>query len=106
MRDELLDVLACPACGGRLVAAATTLSCAACAAVYATRAGIPDLRLPGDERSDAVREFYAVAPFPGYPPRFSLSALRAPVAASSPAPSTPRSPATRACSRSAAAPAR
>ena len=76
MRQELLDVLACPACGGPLVAGAT-LSCAACAAVYTTRGGIPDLRLPGDERSDAVREFYAVAPFPGYPQRFSLSALRA-----------------------------
>src|SRR5262249_38992297 len=38
--------------------------------------GIPDLRRPGDARSEAVRDFYAVAPFPGYPPRLTLGQLR------------------------------
>jgi SAM-dependent methyltransferase len=35
------------------------------------------LRISADERTDAVRHFYERAPFPGYPPRDSLSALRA-----------------------------
>jgi SAM-dependent methyltransferase len=30
-----------------------------------------------DSRTDAVRRFYSAAPFPGYPPRDSLQALRA-----------------------------
>ena len=30
-----------------------------------------------DPRTEAVRRFYEVAPFPGYPPRDSLQALRA-----------------------------
>ena len=77
MPPELLELLACPACHGALAAAATGLVCAACAAVYPAPDGIPDLRVAGDERSDAVRDFYAVAPFPGYPPRLSLSQLRA-----------------------------
>jgi 2-polyprenyl-3-methyl-5-hydroxy-6-metoxy-1,4-benzoquinol methylase len=44
---------------------------------YAAPGGIPDLRVPLDARTEAVREFYAGAPFPGYPPRDSLQALRA-----------------------------
>jgi SAM-dependent methyltransferase len=39
--------------------------------------GIPNLRLPSDERTDRVRRFYDRAPFPGYPPRDSLQALHA-----------------------------
>ena len=39
--------------------------------------GIPALRLPGDQRTDAVRRFYERAPFPGYPPHDSLEPLRA-----------------------------
>jgi SAM-dependent methyltransferase len=39
--------------------------------------GIPDLRLPGDRRTEDVRRFYEQAPFPGYPRRDSLHALRA-----------------------------
>lgn len=38
--------------------------------------GIPNLRIGGDERTEAVRRFYDRAPFPGYPPRDSLHALR------------------------------
>jgi 2-polyprenyl-3-methyl-5-hydroxy-6-metoxy-1,4-benzoquinol methylase len=68
------ELLACPACGGRLA----RLSCAACAVSYDEPEGIPDLRLRSrDERTEAVRAFYLQAPFPGYPPRDSLSSLRA-----------------------------
>jgi SAM-dependent methyltransferase len=38
---------------------------------------IPNLRLPGDTRTEVVRGFYERAPFPDYPPRASLSWLRA-----------------------------
>jgi SAM-dependent methyltransferase len=66
-------VLACPRCAGAL----TRLRCAPCGVQYAAPDGIPNLRLPADTRTETVREFYARAPFPGYPPRDSLSALRA-----------------------------
>jgi SAM-dependent methyltransferase len=72
-----LDLLACPACRGALAAGETGLRCPACAAVYPAPDGIPDLRVAGDARSEVVRAFYAVAPFPGYPPRMTLSGLRA-----------------------------
>jgi len=39
--------------------------------------GIPNLKLPGDTRSEVVRHFYERAPFPDYPPGASLSWLRA-----------------------------
>jgi SAM-dependent methyltransferase len=67
-------LLACPACGGRLTA---DLACSNCGASFDAPDGIPNLRLPGDARTDAVRRFYDAAPFPGYPPRESLHALRA-----------------------------
>lgn len=38
---------------------------------------IPDLRLPGDRRTDVVRRFYERAPFPDYPSNASLCWLRA-----------------------------
>jgi SAM-dependent methyltransferase len=69
-----LELLACPACRGPLGAG---LTCPACALTYPADDGIPDLRRPGDARSEAVRAFYAVAPFPGYPPRLTLGQLRA-----------------------------
>ena len=69
-----LELLACPACRGPL---APGPRCARCATVYPAPDGIPDLRLAGDPRSDAVRDFYAVAPFPGYPPRLTIGQLRA-----------------------------
>lgn len=66
--------LACPACGGPLA----DLRCLACGVLYEEREGVIDLRLRDlDARTEAVREFYLRAPFPGYPPRDSLSALRA-----------------------------
>jgi SAM-dependent methyltransferase len=67
-------LLACPSCGGRLRA---PLACATCGAVYSASAGLYHLRRAGDQRTEVVRRFYTEAPFPGYPPRFNLSALRA-----------------------------
>jgi SAM-dependent methyltransferase len=71
---EVLDLLACPACAGALSAEG---ACRGCGARYQSPSGILDLRLAADARTDVVRGFYEVAPFPGYPPRDSLMALRA-----------------------------
>src|SRR5262249_23015282 len=77
---HLLDLLmtelyACPACQGPLL---PTLRCAACAVSYRVVDGIPDRRVrAADDRTETVRDFYTVAPSPGYPPRLSLSMLRA-----------------------------
>src|SRR5579859_6842961 len=70
----LRSLLACPACGGTLDA---RWRCGNCGAQYDASSGVPALRLPGDERTDRVRAFYTEAPFPGYPPRASLTWLRA-----------------------------
>ena len=67
------ELLACPRCAGDL----RNLRCVGCGAQYAAPGGIPALRVEADARTESVREFYARAPFPGYPPRDSLSALRA-----------------------------
>jgi 2-polyprenyl-3-methyl-5-hydroxy-6-metoxy-1,4-benzoquinol methylase len=67
------DLLACPRCGGPL----RELRCEACPAQYDAPGGIPDLRLPGDTRTEQVRRFYLAAPFPGYAPEESYSGLRA-----------------------------
>jgi 2-polyprenyl-3-methyl-5-hydroxy-6-metoxy-1,4-benzoquinol methylase len=66
------ELLACPSCGGSL---SEDLSCA-CGLRFTAPEGIPDLRLPGDSRTEAVRRFYDRAPFPGYPPNDSLQGLR------------------------------
>lgn len=65
--------LACPRCAAPLHA----LRCPSCGTQYPAPGGIPALRLAADARTEVVREFYACAPFPGYPPRDSLQALRA-----------------------------
>jgi SAM-dependent methyltransferase len=72
--DAIRELLACPACAGRLAA---DWSCCGCGTRYGVLDGIPALRLPSDARTDAVRRFYEHAPFPGYPPHDSLQALRA-----------------------------
>jgi SAM-dependent methyltransferase len=72
--DAIRELLACPACAGTL---AVDWSCCGCGARFEVLDGIPALRLPSDERTDAVRRFYERAPFPGYPPHDSLQALRA-----------------------------
>jgi len=76
--DRFYDMLACPACSGKLGA---NLACGGCGAMFEAPDGIPDLRLaggaPSEESTDAVRRFYEAVPFPGYPPRDSLHTLRA-----------------------------
>jgi len=72
--DDFRELLACPACAGALAA---DWSCAGCGACFETPDGIPNLRVPGDRRTDAVRRFYERVPFPGYAPRDSLQALHA-----------------------------
>ena len=72
--DAVRALLACPACGGAL---STEWICVDCAARFGAADGVPDLRLAFDDRTEAVRAFYTAAPFPGYPPRDSLHALRA-----------------------------
>lgn len=69
-----LELLACPVCGGELT---PDWSCSNCGTRYDAADGIPNLRLPGDERIEIVRRFYEQAPFPNYPPRDDLSWLRA-----------------------------
>lgn len=71
--DAFAGLIACPACGRGLRA----LACPGCAATYADDGGILRLRAPADARTEAVRAFYEVAPFPGYPPRDDLAWLRA-----------------------------
>ena len=72
--DAHLELLACPACAGSLLA---NLSCRVCGARYEAPDGVPNLRLSSDTRTETVRRFYEDAPFPDYPPRDSLSWLRA-----------------------------
>jgi SAM-dependent methyltransferase len=72
--DDFRALLVCPACGGSLTA---DWACRGCDVVYEAPDGIPNLRLPGDERTDAVRRFYERAPFPGYAPHDSLQTLHA-----------------------------
>jgi SAM-dependent methyltransferase len=73
MDGGFTDLLACPVCGGGLTPA---FDCTGCGAHYSAHEGIPDFRLDLDTVSDSVRRFYEVAPFPGYPPHDSLTALR------------------------------
>src|SRR6266481_231465 len=72
--DALRELLACPACGSVL---AVGWQCRGCGACYTASNGIPDLRLGGDTRTEAVRRFYERSPFPGYGPRDTLASLYA-----------------------------
>lgn len=72
--DAFRELLACPSCAGALT---NDWMCRGCGARFDAPDGIPNLRLPADERTDTVRRFYERAPFPGYPPHDSLHALRA-----------------------------
>jgi 2-polyprenyl-3-methyl-5-hydroxy-6-metoxy-1,4-benzoquinol methylase/uncharacterized protein YbaR (Trm112 family) len=90
---EALELLACPRCEGALQKPG--LSCVRCGVEYPLVGGIPGLRLDAgprtntasradtdaladsDARTEAVRGFYARAPFPAYPPRDSYARLRA-----------------------------
>jgi SAM-dependent methyltransferase len=73
---DLLPLLACPGCGGRLAAASARLGCAGCDRSFRVADGIPDLAPAADAAATVLRDFYAAAPFPGYPPRDSYAALR------------------------------
>jgi len=68
------DLLACPACAGRLSA---DWSCRGCGARFDAADGIPNLRLAGDGATEIVRRFYTGAPFPAYAARETLQTLRA-----------------------------
>ena len=74
MERRHLELLACPSCRGPL---GEDLGCTRCGQAYDAPEAIPDLRLPGDAPTEAVRDFYSAAPFPGYPPNASLQWLRA-----------------------------
>ena len=69
--DEFRELLACPACSGTL---ADDWSCLRCSARFTIADGVPNLRLPGNSRTEIVRRFYERAPFPGYAPRETLPA--------------------------------
>jgi len=72
--DEPSDLLACPACGGAL---GRSSACRACGRIYPEERGVRRLRLESSPRTEAVRDFYAQAPFPGYPEHATLDWVRA-----------------------------
>jgi 2-polyprenyl-3-methyl-5-hydroxy-6-metoxy-1,4-benzoquinol methylase len=72
--DAFRELLACPACADPL---SRRWVCSGCGARFDADEGIVNLRLPCSDRTEAVRRFYERAPFPGYPPRDTLHALRA-----------------------------
>lgn len=72
--DAMRSLLACPACEGAL---SGDWTCRGCGRPYRETQGVVRLRLEGDARTDRVRQFYKVAPFPGYPTNDSLTWLRA-----------------------------
>src|SRR5215475_8421969 len=73
--DTLRGLLACPACDGTLSAGWRCHECGAC---YPAPDGIPNLRVGDDRQTDTIRRFYEYAPFPGYGPRDTLTALYSP----------------------------
>src|SRR5712671_661866 len=104
MVEDALELLACPRCGGAL---RKPLRCASCGAEFGAPAGVPELRLPSDVRTEAVREFYAQAPSRAIRRATAIPGCgRERSAAIWPGCSTRRSPATRASRRWAAGPGR
>jgi len=71
--ETFIELLACPACQNALSA---ELRCLSCGTQFDAPDGIPNLRVPGDSRTETVRRFYEAAPFPGYGPRETLAGLR------------------------------
>jgi SAM-dependent methyltransferase len=72
--DACRALLACPACAGAL---SPEWCCRGCGHQFDAPDDVPNLRLPTDARTEAVRRFYEDAPFPGYPPGDSLQTLHA-----------------------------
>ena len=72
--DAFRELLACPVCTDLL---SMNWVCRGCGARFDADEGIPNLRLPCSDRTETVRRFYDRAPFPGYPARDTLHALRA-----------------------------
>ena len=71
--DAFRELFACPACADRL---SSDWSCRGCGWHFDAPDGIPNLRLPGDTRTEIVRRFYEASPFPGYAPYETLQSLR------------------------------
>jgi SAM-dependent methyltransferase len=71
--DAFRELFACPACAHRL---SSDWSCRGCGGRFDAPDGIPNLRLPGDARTEIVRRFYETSPFPGYAPHETLQGLR------------------------------
>lgn len=69
----LETLLACPICRAGLSEA---LHCHGCGKDWPEPDGIPALRLAVAGQTEVVRQFYDAAPFPGYPPKDSLTWLR------------------------------
>ena len=72
--DAFRELLACPACGGPM---GSGWHCRGCGVRYTAPDGIPNLRLGGDARTEAVRRFYEYAPFPGFRAHDTLASLHA-----------------------------
>jgi SAM-dependent methyltransferase len=72
--DAFRELIACPKCTGQL---AGDWSCSGCGTRFTASDDVPDLRLPGDARTEAVRAFYERTPFPGYAAHESMPGLRA-----------------------------
>ena len=74
---DLLALLACPRCRAPLRERPGAVGCTGCGRSFEVEGGIPCLRGALDPPGEEVREFYSVAPFPGYPERQGYDALRA-----------------------------
>ena len=70
----MMSLLVCPACAGDLRA---DWSCEACGRSFEAADDVPALTLDCDARTRTVRDFYDVAPFPGYRDGDTLANLRA-----------------------------
>ncbi|MCI0589466.1 MAG: methyltransferase domain-containing protein [Planctomycetes bacterium] len=75
------DLIACPACAGRLEAGPTSLSCPRCPRSFPVEDGLPLLLVPTDSASDGpddthvVKSFYEENPFPNHDAIDSIATL-------------------------------
>lgn len=72
MREQDLELLRCPGCGGKLASSTSGLLCESCAHEFAVEDGLPLLFWPNDwdpgrgDVTDRVKAFYEETPFPDY----------------------------------------